>query len=183
MSEFKNGKIYKLVCEDLIYIGSTCNTLQKRLSNHQASYKAYMKQKRTSRLTSYDLFDRGKNVDIFLIENNPCNSRKELHARERFYIESINCVNMAIPTRTNKEWKSINKDSIKKHNLTYWENHKDELKIRKKQYYKDHLNQIKTHQKKYYEENKVKILQRCREKYLVKKTKQTNQINQTNETL
>jgi hypothetical protein len=38
-----------------------------------------------------------------LVENYPCNSKDELKARERYYIENNDCVNINVPTITTKE--------------------------------------------------------------------------------
>ena len=43
--DYKNGKIYRIVCEETgrQYIGSTCSTLVKRLSNHKNKSKSQEK--------------------------------------------------------------------------------------------------------------------------------------------
>ena len=43
---------------------------------------------------------KGGDYKIMLIENYPCQNNKKLHAREKYYIEKINCVNKNIPTQT-----------------------------------------------------------------------------------
>jgi hypothetical protein len=43
MVNYQNGKIYKIVSGDLIYIGSTCEpTLARRLAKHKINYKSYL---------------------------------------------------------------------------------------------------------------------------------------------
>ena len=46
-NKYQKGKIYKLVCEStgLIYIGSTINSLSRRLSRHKSQYILYQKEK------------------------------------------------------------------------------------------------------------------------------------------
>ena len=39
------------------------------------------------------------NLEIFLIESYPCNSKDELIARERYYIETMECVNKTMKQR------------------------------------------------------------------------------------
>ena len=91
MVNYKNGKIYKLVCETgLIYIGSTTQNLKDRLRDHKkkgngCKCKAFI------------------NPKIELIENVECETKTELLTRERYYIESIECVNLRIPLRTYEE--------------------------------------------------------------------------------
>ena len=62
-------------------------------------------------MTSLQIFDNN-NYDIILIENYPCERKDELHARERYYIESLKCVNKVIPTRTDREYVEANKEKI-----------------------------------------------------------------------
>jgi hypothetical protein len=106
MPNFENGKIYKLFSKnqsDKVYIGSTCSTLERRKQGHKNNYKSYLNNKYCY-VSSFDIihFD---DADIVLIENYPCNSKDELHKRERYYIENTaNCVNRFIPTRTSKQY-------------------------------------------------------------------------------
>ena len=50
------GKIYKLVdnANENIYIGSTCNSLNKRLSQHNSHYKRYLKRQ-YGNMKSFDI--------------------------------------------------------------------------------------------------------------------------------
>ena len=130
MNKYQNGKIYKLVCDNspLVYYGSTCQKyLSSRLTDHKTSRSC----------SSKELFELGK-VTIHLIEDYPCNSKKELEDRERIYIEfilknfdyKIIC-NKRIPCRTkkesSKEWYIKNKEKQK----IYIENN-EELKLYRK---------------------------------------------------
>ena len=115
MNKYQNGKIYKLVCDNspIIYYGSTIQKLTCRLAGHKYDYK------RKKGCYSSELFELGK-VSIHLIEKYPCNSRQELEAYERIYIEfilknfeyKIIC-NKEIPCRTNKEYREDNKEELK----------------------------------------------------------------------
>ena len=126
MNKYQNGKIYKLVCDNspLIYYGSTCQKLFNRLSSH----------KHTKSCTSRELFELGK-VSIHLVEEYPCNSRRELEARERIYIEfmlknfdyKIIC-NLQYPCRTKEEYRLINKDKANKRSKEWLINNKEKRK-------------------------------------------------------
>jgi len=48
-----------------------------------------------------------------LLEHYPCNNQDELNARERHYIQTINCINRNIPSRTIKEYYLDKKDAFK----------------------------------------------------------------------
>lgn len=115
MVNYQNGKIYRIVCNitGKQYIGSTTeNYLCNRLRSHVGTYKT--KKDTTSR----EVLENG-NYSIILIENSPCNNKDELLQRERYFIESMECVNKHIPGRTDQEWRKDNKEIIKKKNREY----------------------------------------------------------------
>ena len=88
MPNYQNGKIYEIINDETEgkYIGSTTVLLCKRMAEHRSNYKKYLKNGRKY-ITSYDIlkYDSAK---IVLIENYPCNSKEELEARERYWIEN-----------------------------------------------------------------------------------------------
>ena len=94
MVNYQQGKIYKIVANGLTYIGSTCEpTLARRLAQHKGSYKSWLRgNKKTTYVTSFRVLYED-NPEITLIESYPCNCKDELIARERHYIESMECVN------------------------------------------------------------------------------------------
>jgi|LakMenEpi03Aug12_release.lakeMendotaPanAssembly.Ray.scaffolds.fasta_scaffold1036812_2 hypothetical protein len=109
MVNYANAKIYKLVSfqTDKIYIGSTCEALSLRKAKHKANYKMFVKSQKKY-TTSFEILKLG-DTDIILLENCPCNSKEELHKRERYFIENTpNCVNKNIPTRKQKEYYETN---------------------------------------------------------------------------
>ena len=83
MPNYKNGMIYKLVNDvnDDIYIGSTTQTLPKRLGNHKAKYKCYLNEK-CDFITSFNII-KYQSCKIILIEEFPCKSKIELEKREK----------------------------------------------------------------------------------------------------
>ena len=102
--KYDNGKIYKLIdnTNGNIYIGSTIQPLYKRKSQHKED---------RNKCRSKFIIDNG-DYDIILIEKYPCESKEELEARERYYIESIDCINKNIPGRSSVEWYQDNKERI-----------------------------------------------------------------------
>ena len=145
---YEKGKIYKLTINEcnLIYYGSTCETLTKRLYKHKQHKNTSAKQ----------LFDISDNVQITLVEDFPCERKEQLLARERFYIQNNDCVNKNIPGRTLLEWKNDNKERVDLINKRYRENNQNVIKERKHQYY---LN------------NKETILLKCKEDITKKENK------------
>lgn len=96
ISDYKNGKIYKITSPhtDKIYIGSTIQPLEIRLSKHRHDYKRYC-DGRYNYVSSLELIDCG-DCKIELIKNYPCNSKKELEQEEyRIQNENENCVNIS----------------------------------------------------------------------------------------
>jgi hypothetical protein len=111
MPNYANSKIYKITGGDLTYIGSTtAPTLATRLAQHRKSYKLW-KEGNGRLVTSFQLIETG-DYQITLVESCPCNSRDELTARERYWIENTVCVNKYIPGRTMKEYQEANRDKI-----------------------------------------------------------------------
>lgn len=101
-------------------------------------------------ISSYQLLQY-PDVDIILLENYPCNNKQELHARERHYIELLDCVNKCIPTRTPKEahqaYYQENRERVQSQQQQYAEEHQEEIKDWQKQYYQDNKAQIKVQRK------------------------------------
>ena len=103
-NKYSKSKIYKLVPkvyegEFIPYYGSTIeNYISKRLQKHKLNYKNYLNGLKYYS-TSFEVFKNHgiDNVDIILVENYPCNSKEELEAKERYYIENNICVNKLIP--------------------------------------------------------------------------------------
>jgi len=116
MSDYSTGKIYKLFvkgAEELCYIGSTVSTLVQRLYMHRHQAQSVTQNKSAS----YQMFEDGNEVEIKLIENYPCDSKKELETRERYWLEQFpESININTPTRTWKErWEANKEHNLKKH--------------------------------------------------------------------
>lgn len=124
---YANGKIYKVVSNqtDGVYYGSTIDSLSKRHSRHKSDYKLWLDGRHTH-MTSFDIIKEGDS-QIFLVETYPCETKEELHARERFWIENNPCVNKQIPSRTKREYRETHKEHKKLVGKTYYENNKEAL--------------------------------------------------------
>jgi len=159
---YTQGKIYKIVSDltDKIYIGSTTQTLCKRLAKHKSNHKGFLNGK-DKYITSFELFKLGE-TRIELIEDFPCERKEQLHAREGYYIKLFKdiCVNKTIMGRTDKEWINDNRDKKAKIDKKYRESHKDKVAERKKKYYEANKEKIAEKRKQYYEANKDTINER-----------------------
>ena len=153
MPDYSQAKIYKIECNmtNEVYYGSTTQSLGMRLAIHK-----YSKQCR-----AIDIIDRG-NFNMKVLEEYPCNSKKELETRERWYIENNQCINKIIPTRTRKEYYKDNKEKRqaydkqrtelkREYDKEYREDNKEDIKQKKKKYYKANKEKIKA-----YESTKIK---------------------------
>jgi len=144
MPDYKNGKIYKIVCNTTgkIYIGSTTVLLCRRLAQHVNAYNKY------NNSSSKEILDGG-NYSIVLIENVECDTKEQLLRKEREYIESIECVKKIRPVISLEEKEEYNKD---------WRNNNKVIKNEKvKARYSNNNEAILLHNKEYYNNNKDKI--------------------------
>ena len=161
-NRYNRGKIYKIVSNhtDKVYIGSTVQSLSKRIGGHRSQYKRYLEGK-ISIYTSFEIMSY-PDAKIYLIENFKCQSKNELECRERYFIESMNCCNKFIPTRTPKEYREDNKDKIKDKIKKYREDNKDKIKKQKEEYYLDNKDKKKVKNKEYYKLNNDKIKEKVK---------------------
>lgn len=131
--DYSKGKVYRVICNKTgkVYIGSTCSTLTKRLSEHKKSYKQWLK-KTLNYNTVFEIIEQ-ENYNIILIEEYPCKNINQLEARERFFIESMLCVNKQIPGRTQKEYRADNRNTILQQKQEYREQNRDIINEKQKE--------------------------------------------------
>jgi len=139
MVNYRNGKIYcirSLIRPDLIYIGSTCNTLSKRFSHHKT---------KSSTCSSKQIIDIGDSY-IELIEDVPCDNKNQLIRREGQLIRSMDCVNKSVAGRTRQEYKNDNRERI------------NELsRVRTNEWRKNNRELDNKHRKAFYHRNKERL--------------------------
>lgn len=130
-----------------IYIGSTCQKyLSYRFSAHKSNYKTNNDHYYTSyKLLKYD------DCQIILIEEYPTTSQSLLLSRERFWIETLPCVNKVLPV--------ISKEEKKEYNLIYNEINKEKMHEQQKQYREKIPEIIKQRKSDYHYKNKEKCNQ------------------------
>jgi hypothetical protein len=142
-NNYSRGKIYKIVCRKTgkQYIGSTTEpTLARRLAGHVSNLKRWKKGK-FNFVSSFTILEEN-DYYIELVELVPCSSRDELKVRERFHIQNNECVNKAIPLRTEKEWKEENREQINEKAKEYYEKNKEQIAEKNKEYYEKNKEQI-----------------------------------------
>jgi len=133
------GYVYKLwsLEGNLIYIGSTKNTLSKRFDQHKKALDC----------TSKILFETYKKVKIELIELVEYTIKPELIAREGFHQRNLDCVNKNIADRTKKERYNDNKEKILEKGKIYYQNNVEKIAEEKKKYYENNKEKLLKYQK------------------------------------
>lgn len=143
MPNYANSSVYKLLKQDdydnkNIYIGSTTN-FKVRKNNHKTccnndNAKSY-------NLKVYQFIrDNGGWTEWTMIqlEAFPCETKKELQNRERYWIEQLKPVlNIEIPTKTlteyNKEYRDNNKEKLVENYNIYYDKNKEVILEKKKE--------------------------------------------------
>jgi len=149
--DYKNGKVYKLSCPDgHYYIGSTASELSTRLSQHK---HAITNKTHGGTYTYFQKIPVAE-ITIELIEDSPCESKKELNEYEDYFIELAMedslCLNSRRSYRT--------EEYIKKYDKTYYEENKEHIASMCREYYEKNKEKILEYHKKYTKENKDKII-------------------------
>jgi hypothetical protein len=121
MPDYSQGKIYSIVCltTGKKYIGSTCGSIESRLYQHKQQYN-YWKKTGRSHITSFIIIEHD-NYKIELIEECSCATKTELQERERHYIQTTECVNIALTDRGSDHYKK-NRDKILAYQREYTKN-------------------------------------------------------------
>jgi len=143
MPDYQKSKIYKLwsPSKNLVYIGSTTQSISQRLAEHISH-----KKRNTKDCNSYLVLEY-EDYKMELLEEYPCNNKQQLLKKEGEYIRNNECVNKHIAGRTREEYWN-----------TYYKNNQEHLK----EYKKNNQEHIKQHRQKYYEDNKEDILEKMK---------------------
>tara|TARA_R110000803_G_C11774801_1_gene295774 strand:+ start:45 stop:524 length:480 start_codon:yes stop_codon:yes gene_type:complete len=83
--DYSKGKIYKIVADNGVYVGSTKNRLTWRIWKHRNDKKKGIVN--SSGKLNLDT------AEIILLENYPCESKIQLNEREQYWIDQYDCVN------------------------------------------------------------------------------------------
>jgi hypothetical protein len=179
MPDYKTAVIYKLCCKDEgvpdIYIGSTTNFKgRKRLHKHDCK-KCVLPVYQFIRVNGgWD------NWSMLVIEEYPCDNRKELHTRERYWIEYFNAsLNCLIPCRSraecNRKYYQENLVRLKERHKKYEQEHRDKRNEQKIKYRENNREEIRDYNKKYRENNREEIRDYNKEYYHQNRQKRIEQ--------
>lgn len=151
---YNNSKVYKIIndIDDLIYVGSTKNTLIKRWGGHKLDSK---KPSQGHRLIYQHINKHGvEHFRIVLVESVNCANKDELRAREEYWRKELKATLNAFRAIVTPE----------------------EVKADAKQYNIDNNEQILEKKKQYREENKEKIIE-GRKTFRAKNREQLNEAD------
>jgi hypothetical protein len=146
--DYSKMVIYKICCKDLnitdIYIGHTCNLIQRRY-DHKCKCN-----KETSKEYSFKVYNfirnngGWENWEVIEIEKCPCLDFEEAKKIERYYIETFNAsLNSFIPSRTQKEFYENNKEYLATYKREWYEKHKEKVLEQKKEHREKNKEKIK----------------------------------------
>lgn len=127
MEEKQTAKIYK-ICDNndtKRYIGSTTEKyLSNRMGGHRKAYHRW-KAGKVPKVRSYEIFEEFglDNCHIVLLEELDFVSRDQLRAREAHYIQTLECVNKNLPSRTKQQWNEEHPNYYR----DYYEQNKERL--------------------------------------------------------
>lgn len=167
MVNYNNSLIYKLCCKDTsikdIYIGSTTNFIRRKYNHKNCCINENMV--RSYNLNVYKIIRKNggwENWDMILVKNISCKSKLELHKIEREYIDKLKpTLNMAIPTRTHKEYRKDNREELNKKHKEWLEKNKENEKKKNKIYREKNKEKEKLRGQKYREEHNKIIKCEC----------------------
>ena len=130
--DYSKGKIYKIIDESNgdLYIGSTIQELITRFRTH-GFFKVYNKQK--------------SNCKISLIEEYPCDNRRELEEREQYWIDRTDCINKTRAFTT----KEMEREMARKQSCKYYLENKDKCKKKSSNYYYENKEMERDKRNKY----------------------------------
>ena len=119
-----SGVIYSIVCNETgeVYYGSTTKTADERVYRHLCCFKSWKRGKNRC-CSSFRIIERG-NYTVNTVDTIDFETKKELHERERFWIENNECINRQLPTQTPEEKR--NRERL------YYEKKKDHIQQYKK---------------------------------------------------
>ena len=159
MSETKQflGRVYKITnsVNDMIYVGSTKTTLERRFTHHKSSAKTHnFKLYKSMQDIGIDKFS------IELLEEKYFDNDDELKKLEQEYINKYD-----ISILLNERNAFISEQDRQEQIKEYREKNKQQINEKAKEWCKKNREQINDKSKKYYEANKDQINEKGRERF------------------
>lgn len=127
MPDYSLGKIYKIVGNGKVYVGSSTRPLlSQRLARHKSEYKRWLDNK-TNYVSSYEVVC---DVECYieLLELCPCSCIDELRKCEGKWIRELECVNKNVAGQTITEYNIINNEKYKAYRKAWYAVNKEKHK-------------------------------------------------------
>ena len=121
------GKIYKITntLDDLVYVGSTFCSLEKRWKRHLDSLNTPHQNK--SKFYTHVQKLGAENFKIDVLEAVVCDSKRDLELAEAVWIKKIGTLNQMCP-RTEEEKRELNRKNVKN-----WQKTSEKYKAKQKE--------------------------------------------------
>jgi hypothetical protein len=162
-TRYNNGKIYKIInnFNDMVYIGSTCLPLRKRIFNHKKEQRAGRSPNRHLFQLVSEAVNGWDDFQIVLIESYPCANKDELfryeeHHRAQFVAVTPElCLNMCRAYATHADKLLQKKESRQRNTTTHTDYmrsyaHRPHVKAYRQQYEKDNADRRKARARELY---------------------------------
>jgi hypothetical protein len=135
MKDYSQALIYLLYDitgeYEMVYVGSTALTLEKRLEIHIRSLQSFQKgAKGYGHIRAYDVMTKSTKWQAKILERYPCEDERELHLREAYWIVNTpKVVNRHVPLHTPEGKKQAHRQAVQKYDA----NHREEKRARQNQ--------------------------------------------------
>jgi len=171
MRDFSDSKIYELRSpshpEIKPYVGSTTETLTRRIYMHNYNYKEFQNGK-YHYVSSFEVVKFGDAV-ITLLEAYSCNTKEELLKKEQEWIDKTDCINIqnaVADPNYEKEYNRTHPEVVSKKNKKFYYANKDLCAEYHKDFLEKNPNYFKEYKEKNYEYLHTSIDCECGGKYV-----------------
>jgi hypothetical protein len=157
-NKFQNGLIYTIKTDNGLYVGSTCDFVDRKRRHKYSCFNE--KDKKYNYKLYKNIRENGGEYTIEIYKLFPCNSDKELRMQEEAVIKHLNAnLNSRASFRSREELKEYNKEYHQKNKEIISQNQKEY----DKKYRQENKEMLSQKRKEYYQENKEMISQKRKE--------------------
>ena len=162
MPDYSKTIIYKTCCNDTeikeIYVGSTCNLTNRRWG-HKSICNNELSPAYNFKLYQFIRANGGwENWSLVMVDEGKLDNKLQKEKLEREWYEKLGAtLNSVMPTRTMKEYRLTNKETVSEIKHKSYMAHREENLIKKKEYYDKNKEKLCIQKKEYYDKNKENI--------------------------
>jgi hypothetical protein len=161
MVKYDKSTIYKICCKDPeitdIYVGSTTNFSRRKACHKSNCNNENDKSHNLKVYKTIRDFGGWDNWDMVEVERYCATDKKDLHARERFWLEELGAtLNKNIPTQSQVEYYAKNKEKYAEYQVEYYVKNKEKYAEYQSEYYAKNKEKRVEYQTEYHAKNKEK---------------------------